>query len=377
MIIERVTSQQYTVGLRKPLHTSRGTIVEREGLILIAETNTDLIGFGEIAPLPRHSNETLAEAQRIAEILCHRLRGRTVPTDLVELRNAYPGRVQDRVMFPSVAFGVDTLYADLAAKTAGCPISRWLSPQARQSVPVNAILSGTLEQIRKQIEEKAVHGYLTYKLKIGVENESIEKGKVALMRDLLGPDVYIRLDANRSLGCDQTLRFLRQVAEYDIEYIEEPLAPDLWSHLCDLRKESPIPVALDESLSDLNIGSRAWGLRDRCLHLVGLGALDVAVVKPTLAGGIGEVIDLNADLAQSGTRMVISSALESGVGQISLLHLAASLPGTLSACGLDTLSLFEDPLIHETLPLHLGGLVVPSEHGLGVTYRPVFSASRE
>ena len=259
------------------------------------------------------------------------------------------------------------MLADLAAQTAGVSMSRWCNPQASDRVPVNAILSGSMAEVKEQLSRMLPCRYQAYKLKVGVETDGSEPEKIACLRDTLGESVSIRLDANRVFGFDQAVRFLASVAQFKIEYIEEPLRANQYNRLGDLRAESPVRIALDESLSDRSVGKATWSLRDRTLQLADRGAMDVVVIKPMLAGGFCEVTELARDISRTDLKMVISSAIETGVGLAAALHLAAALGDTVLPCGLDTLGLLADWLINETLPVENGCISVPTECGLGIT----------
>ena len=367
MIIKNVKVWQYSIPLRTPLITAQGTIAKRRGLIIRAETDDGLVGYGEIAPLEGFSRESLEDARRAISSLQQRLEGQPIPHDQSALQASYVGRGGDRVSLPSIPFGMETMLADLAAQTAGVSLSRWCNQQASDRVPVNAILSGNMAEIKEQLSRMLPRGYRAYKLKVGVETDGRELEKIAYLRDTLGESISIRLDANRVFGFAQAVRFLASVAQFKIEYIEEPLRANQYNRLGDLHAESRVPIALDESLSDRSVGKATWSLHDRTLQLVDRGAMDVVIIKPMFAGGLCEVIELAQDLSRTDLKMVISSAIETGIGLAAALHLAATLGDTVLPCGLDTLGLFADSLISEPLPVENGCISVPTECGLGIT----------
>ena len=367
MIIKKVKAWQYAIPLRTPLITAQSTIVKRRGLILRAETDDGLFGFGEIAPLDGFSRENLEEARRAVSAMRRRLEEQSIPREPSALRASYLGRIDDRASLPSVPFGIEMLLADLAAQAAGVNLARWCNPQAPDRVPVNAILSGNLSEIKEQLFRMLPRRYRAYKLKVGVESDARELEKIACLRDTLGDSAGIRLDANRAFGFDRAVKFLAGIAQFKIEYIEEPLTPDQYNRLGDLRTNSLVPIALDESLSDRSLGKATWSLRERAIQLAERGAMDVAVVKPMLAGGICEVTELARDLSQANVRMVISSAIETGVGLAAALHLAAAFMDATIPCGLDTLELLADSLISGSLPVKNGNISVPTKPGLGIT----------
>ena len=367
MIIKRVKVWQYSIPLRTPMTTAQSTIVKRRGLIVRAETDDGFIGHGEIAPLDGFSRENLEEARQAVSSMRRRLEGQTISLEPGALRASYAGRSGDRLSLPSIPFGIETLLAELAAQSVGVNSAHWCNPQASDRVPVNAILSGNLAEIKEQLSHMLPRGYRAYKLKVGAETDSRELEKIAYLRDTLGDSISIRLDANRAFGFAQAVKFLASVAQFKIEYIEEPLHSNLFNRLGDLRAESPVPIALDESLSDRSVGKATWSLRERTLQLADSRAMDVAIIKPMLAGGLCEVMELARDLSNTNAKMVLSSAIETGVGLTATLHLAASLGIGLLPCGLDTLGLLADSLINEPLPVENGRISVPTKSGLGIT----------
>jgi o-succinylbenzoate synthase len=367
MIINKVKVWQYSIPLRTPLITSQSTIVKRRGLIVRAETDNDLVGYGEIAPLDGFSRENLEEARQAVSSIRRRLEGQPIPIEHAQLRVSYIGRESDRALLPSLPSGVEFMLADLAAKAAGVSLAHWRNPRASSHVPINAILSGNVADIKEQLSRLLPRGYRAYKLKVGVESAERELEKIALIRNTIGKKIAIRLDANRAFGFEQAVKFLTGVAQFKIEYIEEPLHADQFNRLGDLRTESAVPIALDESLSDRSIGQITWSLRDRTLQLAERGAMDVAIIKPMLAGGLCEVTELARNLSRTNLKMVLSSAIETGVGLTAGLHLAASLGNVVLPCGLDTLGLLTDSLINEPLAVENGNISVPTESGLGIT----------
>lgn len=367
MIVKRVRVWQYSVPLCMPLITAHSTIVKRRGLIVRAETDNDLVGHGEIAPLDGFSRENLEEARQAISAMRRRLEGQPIPPEPSALRASYVGRDSDRALLPSIPYGIETMLSDLAAQATGASLSHWCNPQSSDRVPVNAILSGNMAEIKEQLSRKPARGYRAYKLKVGVETDGRELEKIAYLRNTLGDKISIRLDANRVFGFDQAVQFLASVAQFKIEYIEEPLRPDQYNRLGDLRAESPVPIALDESLSDRSIGQAIWSLRERTLQLADRRMMDVVIIKPMLVGGLSQAFELARDLSRTDLKMVISSAIETGVGLAAALHLAAALGDTVLQCGLDTLGLLTDSLISEPLSVEGGCISVPTECGLGIS----------
>lgn len=144
-------------------------------------------------------------------------------------------------------------------------------------------------------------------LKVKISGEP--QAEASRLRGLLerNPERRLRLDANQSLSQDTALRLLDALGPEisRIDFFEEPF-PGCFD--TDHRREFPVPLAIDESLT--------W---ENWRHA------DVAVLKPSLLGRPGESLDLGRRIQASGRRVVVSSAFESRVGMTMLVHLADQL----------------------------------------------------
>jgi O-succinylbenzoate synthase len=151
--------------------------------------------------------------------------------------------------------------------------------------------------------------------------------RVRAARDYLGPDGRVRVDANGGWTMDEAERAVHALAEFDLEYVEQPCATV--EELAELRRRIRylgIPIAADESVrkaSDPLAVARA-------------GAADLLVVKAQPLGGIAAALRLVADAALPA---VVSSALDTSVGISMGAHLAAALPTLEFDCGLGTAAL--------------------------------------
>jgi O-succinylbenzoate synthase len=352
MILQKIECREYAIPFVTPLVTAKRIITSRHGLIIRGKSSDGKYGYGEIAPLEGFSPETLDEARNELAITATALTGCEIPSSVVELQELL--RTTESMMHrrPSVTFGVETMLTDLASQSAGVSLARWFNPSAARTVPVNALLSGSIDDVIAQLQRKRDRGFRSFKLKFGAESAADELAKIAAIRKFVEATATIRLDANGAFGYDQAVTFLSQTAQYDIEYVEDPLPPNEWHRWRKLRAECNVPLAVDEEA-------------ERCLALA-TPICDVVILKPTIIGGISKTMTLAAEASQRGIRTVVSSTLESGIGLTALVQLSAVLHETILPCGLDTLDLLGDTLIDEQLEIKEGVLQVPDRHGLGV-----------
>jgi O-succinylbenzoate synthase len=194
-------------------------------------------------------------------------------------------------------------------------------------------------------------GCRTAKVKVAEPGQTLadDVARVRAARDFLGAEGRVRIDANGAWNVDEAERALHALAEFDLEYAEQPCATV--DELAQLRRrvaDWDIPIAADESVRKA----------DDPLAVARAGAADLLVVKVQPLGGIPSARRI---VAEAGLPVVVSSALESSIGLSMGLALAASLDGLDLDCGLGTAALLArdvvtDPLIPTDGSLAVGRL---------------------
>jgi L-alanine-DL-glutamate epimerase-like enolase superfamily enzyme len=139
------------------------------------------------------------------------------------------------------------------ARRRGLPLWRLLGGHDPQ-VPAYAggiDLFFTLEQLLRQTDDNLAKGFRAIKMKVGRERLSEDVARVAAMRELLGPDVPLMVDANMRWSADQAIRAARAFAEHQVFWLEEPTIPDdIPGHVRILR-EGGLPIASGENLHSI------------------------------------------------------------------------------------------------------------------------------
>ncbi|GAB3605151.1 o-succinylbenzoate synthase [Conyzicola nivalis] len=212
-------------------------------------------------------------------------------------------------------------------------------PLLRDSVRVNATLPAVVPSLVADVLDRFA-GCRTVKVKVAEIGQTLEDdvARVAAAREYLGAEGRIRIDANGGWNVDEAEHAIHALAEYDLEYVEQPCATvdELWQ-IRQRVKYMGVPVAADESVrkaADPLLVARQE-------------AADILVIKAQPLGGIHDAL---AIAGEAGLPLVVSSALETSVGISMGLHLAAALPELPYDCGLATVNLLSldvatDPLV--------------------------------
>jgi o-succinylbenzoate synthase len=229
----------------------------------------------------------------------------------------------------------------------------WPAP-LRTEIPVNSTIPAVGPEQAHDIARAA--GCRTAKIKVAERGPStgavlsLSKGsghkllaedvaRVEAVRDALGPNGKVRIDANGGWSVDEALHAVRELNRFDLEYVEQPCASV--EELADLRRRLArsglsVPIAADESIR-----------RAQDPYLVAeREAADIAVLKVQPLGGVRACLQIAERI---GLPVVVSSALETSIGIRAGLALAAALPELPYACGLNTVALLADDLVMEPL----------------------------
>ncbi|MHB8634800.1 MAG: mandelate racemase/muconate lactonizing enzyme family protein [Thermoplasmatota archaeon] len=333
--------EPYRIPLVRPYRWAKGAQAERLGL-LIRFTEGGLTGWGETAP-PPHEQDGIAALADEARRWAARVRGKP-EEDLA----AAP---------PRLRHGLLSAWLDCHAKRAGLPLASFMAeryathpPAAR--VAVNALVEAVAPKeaaLRARAAEAA--GFRTVKLKSdGHEGHDVEL--VASVRE--AASVRLRLDANESWRPEGARRHLEALAPFGIEYVEQPFRVGRVSELRNAIEESPIPIALDESVTDAKAVEPYLGLQRR----------PILILKPQRLGGADRTCALMAWAYGEGCRTVVTNSLEAAVGRTHALHLAALLPEP-EECGLATGGHLARDVAVAPEPV-AGWMTLPTAAGLGI-----------
>jgi o-succinylbenzoate synthase len=347
MRVEELETIPYALPFREPYVTARGHLTARD-LLAVRVRAEGLVGWGETAALSLRGGAGVPELARQLDRVCRP----------VLMESGFdPGRIwstlarcRSRGASPPALAALDIALHDLAGKAEGAPVWRLLGAEAAAPVVCNATLpAGNPATLRSLAERWATEGFRTFKLKVGVAGDVAH---VAAMRELLGPDVRLRVDANGAWTLSEAVERLRAMGRHTIELAEEPVHG--LGEMARLRNRVRVPLAADESVSSQRDARNA----------VEQDACSLATVKLAKVGGIAEALEIAAILP-----VYLSSALEGPIGIAAAAHAVQALPDRAVtrglAHGLATERLFARTVGRGTA-LEGDSLTLPDAPGLGV-----------
>src|SRR5215208_3694219 len=304
MKLARFDLYRFILPFSRPLTLGCITLFQREGILLRLSGEDGSEGWGETAPLPGFSVESLIDATAQLRRLAASIVGREVKQDWVDPYGEF-GRGLDRVA-PSVRFGLELAVWNLYGDSSGRSLAALMAPSPRSVVPVNGLLVGSPAEVLQEARSIRDAGYSCIKLKVGTRSVAEDAALVRALGEDLGERISLRLDANRAWGYEEAAEFVGGAAGVRFEYVEEPLADS--TRLPEFSREFGVPVALDESLVGMELEALEEHRYARAF-----------VLKPTLLGGISRTLWTAERALRLGVTPVISSAYESGVGTAALV----------------------------------------------------------
>ncbi len=305
--------------LAAPVQTSFGLMLDRPMVLVRATDRDGVVGWGEVwCNFPAVGAEH--RARLVASILSPLVTAQsfdnpadafqklTAATAVMAIQCAEPGP------FAQAIAGIDTALNDLCARRAGLPLWKHLGGKnGRVAVYASGLNPTEPERLAAQ---KQAAGYNAFKLKIGFGRDR-DIGNLKALRDHLGGDVRLMVDANQAWSIKDALAMLPALAEFDLDWLEEPLRADRsWHEWKRLASATSIPIAAGENV----MGTDAFA--------AAIASKALGVVQPDLAkwGGLSACLPLARSVMTAGLRFC-PHYLGGGIGLLASAHLLAAAGG--------------------------------------------------
>ncbi|GAA1299126.1 mandelate racemase/muconate lactonizing enzyme family protein [Brachybacterium alimentarium] len=321
-----------------------------EVVLLFAEIRTEqgLEGIGFSYSKRGGGPAQYAHAKEVADLLIGE-----DPSDIPRLyeRLLWAGASVGRSGLATQALAaLDISLWDLKAKRAGLPLAKLLGPY-RDSVRTyntsGGFLNAPLEEVTRNAVRSLEAGIGGIKIKVGHPDPAVDRARVTAVREAIGEDAPLMVDANQQWDRPTALRMGRWLEQFDLVWIEEPLdAYDVEGHR-QLADALDTPIATGEMLASVA----------EHVRLIDARACDIIQPDAPRVGGITQFLRLATLADHAGLQLAPHFAMEIH------LHLAAAYPREPWVEHFDWL----DPLFEERLETRDGRMLVPDRPGLGIT----------
>ena len=354
MKIRRIRTALLQAPLKNPFVTSLRRVDALEDLVVIVECDDGSVGYGEGAPTPVITGETIGSMQAAIELIKPFLIGREIDDFETLLHHVHSHIVKNTTAKSALEIA---LY-DLRAKSLSQPLYKMLGGEKKRFETDITISMGEIDKMVADCLHAVSLGYDTLKIKIGDDpQKDIER--ILAIHDALDKNITLRLDANQGWTAEQSVTLLHGIEKQGIiaEFIEQPVAADDIEGLKYIRGRVETPLLADESIFSLQDARK----------LLEQEAIDYVNIKLAKTGGISQALAL-ADLSRNfGVKCMIGCMLEGPVSVTAGVHVASAKADVITMLDLDAVSLLASHPVQSSVRYDESRIVLSDEAGLGVS----------
>lgn len=351
-IIETVELYKLFVPLKEPFIISLGPIHDVQNLVVIIRTEDGCAGYGECSPYMTINGESIDTCFIVGQYFAKVLKGKNA----LDIENCIEQMDKTIYANSSIKSAFDIALHDIAAQHAGVPLYQFLGGNKNKVLETDMTVSiGHPSKMKEDAMRFKQEGFPAIKVKLG-EGKHMDVDRIKAIREGIGMQIPLRIDANQGWkNADDAIEVLKELAKYDIEHCEEPIARWKFMDLKRVSEQSPIPIMADESIGDEHDAER----------LINLKACSMFNIKLGKSGGLFKAMKI-ADLgAHHGIEMQVGGFMESRLGMTASAHFALT-NDHIHHCDFDTPLMFTaDPIIGGIEYKTNGVIEVPDIPGLG------------
>jgi o-succinylbenzoate synthase len=350
MKVSAFAIHRFSLPLVQPVRFRQIEVSARDGLLLSLTGDNRWTGWGEAAPLPAFSRETMPLVQTELTGALPQLLGQTIPEHLEKLDGGFDRWLQPYHLSPSSRFAIESAVLNLIAAAHGLTLARLLAPNPLDTLRINGFVTGTPQEVIERSRMLQRDGFRAIKIKVGRASLDDDIATVKNVSRELDSRSIVRLDANRAWSLDDALRFAEGIDDVRVEFIEEPVKDmSTLREFLNHSRATPdhsLSVALDESLLEMSPADlRQWD------------GIDAVILKPTLLGGIENTVAYARVARELKIKAIVSSSFESSLGIAVLGQIAAAFGTPGAPVGLDTVNWLSADTLKERLGLSGGKML--------------------
>lgn len=269
--------------------------------------------------------------------------------------------------YPYSKAALDFAAYDVTGKWLGVPVHMLLGGRVRSHVAVtHSIGLIPIAEAEKEVAKVAAEGIKTIKIKIGVDpKRDIEI--VRVIRNAVGDEVELCVDANEGYSTPgEAIATVRAMDKYRLKYVEQPVMGI--ERIAEVARAIDPPVMADES---------AWNAHD-VIQISERRAAQIVSIYTTKPGGLYKAMEVAAVCRAAGIICNVNGSVETGVGNLANIHLAAAAPAATLSCVVPVSTpaewqtgqvggiYYRDDLITAPMKLVNGAIEVPTAPGMGI-----------
>ena len=359
MRIKDIQIGEVQIPLQRPFKTALRTVTNVEDIIVKIETQDGLVGFGEAPPTAVITGDTLGS---IKTAIMDFIRPKLLGMEIDNLEDIFHKLDTCMVKNTSAKAAVDMAVYDLYAKSLNRPLYQVLGG-FRNVVETDITISvNSIDEMIADSLDAVSQGFRILKVKVGKEG-LLDVERIAKIREAVGDDIILRVDANQGWEAKQSVRIIRAMEDQglNIELVEQPVNAHDFAGMQYVTQNVDTKILADESVFSA----------EDAINIIKGRAADLINIKLMKTGGIHNALKI-CDIAQIyHVECMIGCMLESKISVSAAAHLAGA-KRNITMADLDGPSLCkEDP--YEGGPKFIANKIYLNEStGLGIRNAPCF-----
>ncbi len=338
-------------------HKMSFTTLEAVNFVFVRlETADGLVGWGEAACLggPTWSEESSESvAATIERYIVPWLVGRDA-SGIEVLSREMARRVQGN---PFARAAVEMALWDLNGRALGVPVHRLLGGRVRDRVPLSWSLA--VADAGAEIEEaraKVAAGHRIFKIKTAARPVAEDVERARRLREAVGPDVSLRIDANQGWDRPTALRAIQALEPYGLDFVEQPVPRWDFEGMAEIGRRVNVPIMADES---------CFSPQD-ALQIARLGGVSILGLKVTKSAGIIGTMAISRIAEAAGLGCYVGCMIETSLGTAAYLQVALAAAPVTWGCELFGPLLLKGDVVREPVRYADGAILAVDGPGLGV-----------
>lgn len=356
MKIAAVRVIQADIPVERP-HKMSFTTLEAVNFVFVRlETADGLVGWGEAACLggPTWSEESAESiAATIERYLVPWLVGQEAE-GVERLAREMARRVQGN---PFARAAVEMALWDLNGRALGVPVHRLLGGRLRDRVPLSWSLA--VADPGAEIEEaraKVARGHRIFKIKTAARPVAEDVERVRRLREALGPDISLRVDANQGWDRPTALRAIRALEPFGVDFVEQPVPRWDLDGMAEIARRVEVPIMADES---------CFSPQD-AFAIARLGGVSILGLKLTKSGGLCGSMAIARIAEAAGLGCYVGCMIETSLGTAAYLQVALAAAPVTWGCELFGPLLLKGDVVRQPVRYADGAILALDGPGLGV-----------
>ena len=354
MIIEKIETFRIAVPLKKPFKTALRTVTVAEAIFVKVSCDNGITGWGEAPPTLVITGDSLASIEAsINEVIKPFL----LKQNLLNYEAIFQGLKSILVNNSSAKAAVDMALYDCISKNCRLPLYQFLGGYRNEIETDFTVSVNSPAEMGDDAVQYVNNGFNVLKVKVGIGEIETDIARIKEIRNRIGNDIKIRLDANQGWKPKDAVRTIRKMEDLglDIELVEQPVKADDLDGLKQVTDSVDTLIMADESVFTPK----------QAFEVIRRRSADLINIKLMKSGGIYQAQMINQMAETAGIECMVGSMIETRLGITAAAHFAASKKN-ITRFDFDAPLMLANDLISGGIMYNGRNITLPDQPGLGI-----------